>query len=367
MILNRALFCIAIAWLVLVGRAWAGEAPWIEVTGYASQNSKTDSDAARRHALADALFNAALAGGADVRGHTVVSKSVVTSDLTIVRAVGRVLEHKILSQSQVNGLWSVTIAARVGLGGDAFCQSPRRLLVSAYAPEITVSPHAPAWAEELAQQVAADLVDQLDRHPATDMVRITQRHLPVGKRNESLDYVALTQGTVRLQPGELGFVPVLHLEAASDGYGPGVALEAELQLHSTDGGVYRQSFRREVSERKPLLLGRLAELTRRDRQAMSKQLTAGLKDTFTNLLNVKSCEPLVAALGVQGGKLSVPVGRKNGLSRAALAFTIDRDNSTQLLEVVSLSSNSATLRPLDPGLSAKSLAGRQVRFVEAAW
>ena len=368
MVVTRALMALAFAWAVLLGRVEAAETQWIEVAGHAAISGQSDQDSARRRALADAIFNAALAGGVDVRGHTAVHNSVVTSDLAIVRVLGRVLDHQIIAQSQANGLWTVTIRARVGMGGDPYCQSPRRLMVSAYAPVIEVSPHAPAWAGELAQQVAADLILQLDRHPSTDIVRITDRTLPAASlRSEALDYTTITQGSVRLQPGEMGFVPVLRLGSTGNLAGPGVVLEAELQLHSPDGGVYRQVFSREASLGKPRLAGRLGELTRRDRQAMAKALTSGLKETFTRLLDTKACSPLTATLAANGKTLHVPIGRNHGLSRAALAFTSDRDHSTELLEVVDLGATSATLRPLDPGVPVSSLSGRPVRFVDAAW
>ena len=53
--------------------------------------------------------------------------------------------------------------------------------------------------------------------------------------------------------------------------------------------------------------------------------------------------------------------------RATIAFTADLDTTSTLLEIVELSANRAVLRPLDPGLSPTALAGRPVRFIEAAW
>lgn len=363
----RTFILLLLVALAYVEGANAAESRWIEVQGHAAISGEKDRDAARRRALADALFNAALAGGADVRGHTAISKSVITSDLTIVRAVGRVLEHDILAQRERQGIWEVTVRARVGVGGDPFCQSPHRLVVSAYAPIINVSPHAPAWTEELARQVTVDLIAQLDRHPATDIVRITDRTIPTRNGNESLDYTVLTKGSVRMQPGELGFVPVLTIRSDRTVAGDIVVLEAELQLHQSDGSVQRQVFRREVSQANSRLLGRMAELTRRDRQTMARALTAGLRTTFDALLDIRSCEPLVATLANSGGKLTVPIGRKHGLSRASLAFTAGKDRTTELLEVLDLGATRAVLRPLDPGVRAADLAGLPVRFVEAAW
>ena len=365
----RMIVLLAIIAAAYIEKADAAPTAWVEVTGHAAIAGQADRDSARRRALADALFNAALAGGADVRGHTAVSKAVVTSDLTIVRAMGRVIEHHIIGQKETGGLWSVSIRARVGLGTDPFCPSPRRLVVSAYAPQIDVSPQAPAWTASLAQSIATELTEQLDRHPATDIVRITNRPFPKGTaRSEAMDYTALTVGSVRLQPGELGFVAHLRLTPTQDRLGPGIALDAEVQLHGASGEVSRQTFHREASLAKPALLGRLGDLTQRDRQTMTRALTKGLKEDFNRLLDTKACDPIMATLSAADkGRLSVPIGRSHGLTRAAIAFTADRDNTTTLLEIVDLSGDRALLRPLDPGLSAADLAGRPVRFVEAAW
>jgi hypothetical protein len=141
-----------------------------------------------------------------------------------------------------------------------------------------------------------------------------------------------------------------------------------MQLHSANGEVSRQTFQREATLSKSAILGRLAELTQRDRITMTKALTKGLKDSFTRLLDAKACDPITARLAAaEKESLSVPIGRRHGLSRATIAFTADRDSTTTLLEIVELSADRAILRPLDPGLSTAALAGRPVRFVEAAW
>lgn len=365
----RLIVLLAIIAAAFIGKGNAATSAWVEVTGHAAIAGEADRDSARRRALADALFNAALAGGADVRGHTAISSAVVTSDLTIVRAMGRVLEHKIVAQTETGGLWAVSIRARVGLGGDPFCASPHRLVVSAYAPRIEVAPQAPAWTAALAQSIATELTEQLARHPATEIFRITDQQIPKGQLgSEAMDYSALTKGSIRLQPGELGFTVHLRLAPMRDARGPGVALDADMQLHSANGEVSRQTFQREATLSKPAILGRLAELTQRDRITMTKALTKGLKDSFTRLLDAKACDPITARLAAaEKGSLSVPIGRRHGLSRATIAFTADRDSTTTLLEIVELSADRAILRPLDPGLSTAALAGRPVRFVEAAW
>lgn len=364
---------LSLFWLILglclAGIAQAGdESRWVEVTGHAAISGPADRDSARRRALADALFQAALIGGAEVRGHTAVSQSVVTADLTIVRAIGRVLDHRLLAQSERQGLWQVTIAARVGLGGDPFCPAPRRLPITIYAPEIAVSPEAPAWAEQFARGLSADLIDQVDRHPATDLVRITDRSIPTSAQSEGFDYTILTQGSVRLHPGEIGFAPALRLSTARGALGEQLVLEAELRLYDADGRLLRQGFQNRALLALPRALGRLSDISRRDRQAVSQALTKGLDQLLRGALDLLACDPVTATLhATEGNRLIVPVGRRHGLSRAALAFTTDRDRSTTLLEIVALDGSRAELRPLDPNITPAMLHGRPVRFLEAAW
>lgn len=109
-----------------------------------------DRDAARRRAVSDALLAAALAAGADVSGHTAVNRGIVTSDVAIVRSVGRILRHRILSETLSGATWRVRIEALVGEGPGPLCPV-RTLIVTAYPATLAVDPHAPAWSGELAR------------------------------------------------------------------------------------------------------------------------------------------------------------------------------------------------------------------------
>lgn len=364
--ISRLLLALGILVAVIVGRADAAPSQWIEVTGYAAVSGKDDRDSARRRALADALFNAALAGGAEVRGHTAVSKSVVTSDLTIVRSVGRVYEHKIVGQNEANGLWTVIILARVGVGGDPFCQSPHKMLISIYSPKTQVSTNVPPWSLALVGTVLQDVIEQISSHPSVEVLRVTQRGMPPAGLNEAMDYEVLTRGSVRLHPGEIGLIPMVQALPLAGG-SQGVTLKLDLHLITADGAEDRIILQNSANLGTSKFLGRLSELTRRDRQKMAALLTDGLPEKLEIELRKRACEPMVANLAKSDGKLVVALGRRHGMTRGTIAFTADRDHSSELLEVVSVSDRSTVLRPLDPGLRLSDLVGRPVRFVEAAW
>lgn len=350
--------------VLLAAPLHAAESLWVEATGYGFL-AGGDSDAARRRAVADALLAAALAGGSEVRGHTAVDRSVVTSDLLIVRPVGRVLQHEVTAIRQTGDQVAATIRARVGIESGGQCDSRRRLAVTAYGPDIRVSPEAPAWAEPLATEVVAEMLDTLSRHPSISSLRITQRPLPgLTPSREAVDYVSLTQGSARLGAGEHAFVPSLRIGVEGTGQRSDLVLRLDLNFVGGQGEVMQRRVERRVTLPGVSPLGRLAIALQPDRAAMVAKLTAGLDDDFTAMLDSESCKPVVARLAVGGGRITAPFGTRQGLSRGSIAFTVDRDNTTELLEVVSLGSDRVELRPLDPHRPASAFDGRPVRFVE---
>lgn len=353
--------------LVLIGLAGPARAKdlWIEASGQAIQSGPADRDAARRRAVADALLAAALAGGAEVRGHSVLSQTRVTADLLIVRPVGRVLEHRITSEHQSGDLWLVTIRAKVGPRADGPCAQPRRLVVTAYAPQIDVAPDAPAWAVPLADAIAARLFDRLAQQPGVSLRRVTARSMPTTTaQRDSFDYTTLTQGSVRLAPGDHGFDSRIRLTTAPLGPDTALVLDLDMSLLSGQGGGLADRMQAQVRLPGASPLGRLAAVLQPDPDRLAAKLTADVEPTLERLLTRALCAPVAIRLDLRGGVISAPVGRDQGLTMGAIAFTADSDSSVQMLEIVSLGAANVTLRPLDPGVPAAAFAGRPVQFLE---
>lgn len=343
----------------------AAEGIVVQATGFAIQSGAEDAASAKRRAVADALLQAALSGGASVQGHTVVDRSVVTSDLLIVRPVGRVLRHRVLDLTQQGGTWTARIEAVVGLGVSGQCERRRNLQVTVYQPVIRVKPAAPAWTEPLAMEVAKALVRQLEAHPATRLVRVTDRPMPrISKAQEAFDYETLTRGSVRMGEGEHGFIPVVVMDVGGLGARPELFMDLEMVLIAGNGAESRQAIRRSVRLPGVSPLGRLAKAFEPDRRQLAAELTSGIEREMDMLLDIETCKPVMANLSVSGGRIQAAVGRNQGLTQGSIAFTADADHSTEMLEVVEIGASRVVLRPLDPGRPAKAFAGRPVRFVE---
>lgn len=335
----------------------------IDVTGQALQNSTDDQDSARRRALADALLQAAMAGGAKVTGHSVLDKARITSDLVIVRPVGRVLGHQVLAQSCAGGVCQVTIRATVGPEGAGGCQN-RKMQVIAYAPEIRVSSSAPAWAEPLAQRISRTILERLARTRDVTVKQITNR--PPPRQGQTSDYLTLTQGSVHLNPGDQGLVLRIDMNTEAAGLS-GKALTLDLDITFLGGQGESKTYRLHRAVKLPGVspLGRVAELAKPGRDRLAADLAGEAEPYFADLMQQKLCEPVSIVLSVSGGTISAPVGRAQGLTRGTIAFTADRNASTEMLEIVELGAERVVLRPLDPGQPASAFAGRPVQFLES--
>ena len=362
----RRWFLAVMLLVALPQGAQAADGLRVQASGFAIQSGAEDAASAKRRAVADALLQAALSGGAAVTGHSEMDKSVITADLLIVRPVGRVLQHSVLDLSKNGDTWTATVEALVGLGPVGICDSRRNLVVTVYAPVISVAPDAPAWTGPLAVEVTKALVRRLEAHPATELVRVTDRAMPrMSATREATDYVALTRGSVRMKEGGHAFVPVIQIDMGGRGARPELAMDLTMVLIGGNGEEVRQEVRRAVSLPGVSPLGRLAVAVEPDRRQLAARLTEGLEAEMDALLDIETCKPVLANLTTSGGTISAPVGRRQGLSRGSIAFTADRDNSTEMLEVVELGAERVVLKPLDPGRSARDFTGRPVRFLEA--
>lgn len=347
----------AALWLASAsGLAAKGRDGWVEVEGAAIRNGPADRDGARRRALADALLAAAFAGGAEVRGHSVLANTRLTSDLLIVRPVGQILGFEQMSSQCDGQICRIRIRARVGPPAASGCAG-RRLVLAAYAPAVHVTTTAPAWADALGQDLALRLVETAANAPAvTGLTRLRGGPATEGEKL----YHAATRGPVPFPAG--GHLLGLDLRIAPQGRD--LALTLAMRLDGPAGEALRQDHSARIRLPGPSLLGAASALVEADRHRMADRLARGAAPALEGFLAKAACRPITAGIRLQGGRLVVAAGRAHGLTPSSLAFTADDLGSTELLEVTGLETSRATLRPLDPSRPAKEFAGRIVRFID---
>ena len=73
-----------------------------------------DIQISRNRALEDALYLAALKGGADINGFSAITSNTVINDQSVVKATNRVIDFTIIKEEQDKEFLSIKISAVVG-------------------------------------------------------------------------------------------------------------------------------------------------------------------------------------------------------------------------------------------------------------
>jgi len=335
---------------------WGSDKPlWIEAEGLAFITSPQDSDAARRRALAEAMVSAAFAGGTSVQGRTAVKNARVTSDLAIVRPTGRVLTHQVVLAQVDAGHWRVRIRALVGEATVSVCASSRRLVLDATPPTVSASPQVSAWSLAVARTLARDVIETIRAHPSVTLESISSP--PTRRVSAALDYTTLTRGE-RVSPAGN---QRLETDVAVNTRGAQTELRLTLNIVEPTGRTFRRIIKRAARVEADGLTALLSQARRPKGETALVEAVLSDVDAFLQTL---ACQPPEARLTKKGEMLSVPIGRRQGLSRATIAFVDSPSDTFELLEVVSLTGRQATLRPLDPTRSAHAFAGARVYFLE---
>ena len=115
---------------------------FVDVTGRAALHHTADAainiDKARRLALEEALYLAALEGGADISGFQATISDLIVSDELVVRPAGSILNFSITDEAEKGDHYIVSIRAAVGRLPESSCQNRMFSKVTVFAPRIEI-------------------------------------------------------------------------------------------------------------------------------------------------------------------------------------------------------------------------------------
>lgn len=369
-------------WSFLVIAVWActlvlpahAELRRVQATGQAVE-SGLGADVTRRRALQEALIEAALSAGVDVNGFAASASSILTADQLVVRPSSRILGYSILSEGKSGDYYRVKIEAFVGEPEDIDpCQMRPPLTATAYRPNLSIDPMAPVWMEDFGSDVAEAVQDALVRSRNGKLTRskdVGPQSAPQTRVAQDMDYASLTQG--RTKP--VAVQPVTGRSIASDlsldlvgGDHAGRTVLMTLSIRLLDAkaqsDMSRMRIERKVHLGTGLPIRSLNQFLRKDRQKLTAGLMKGVAAEFDAFLGALRCEPLMATLAYAGGKLTVPLGSQDGLTRNMLAYTDRGDQPFLLFRISELAPNRAVLTTIDPMVDPKRLDGVPTRFMD---
>lgn len=361
--------------LLLILTCGPGFADMVRVTGRAAVTDN-DTDRAQRFALEDALYLAALEGGADVSGFSMADNGVLTGESILMRPNSRILDYTVVSQGPSGHHYEVVIDAYVGTVPALGCAVRPAINLISGNPQIHVGYTAPLWAQEALELAHDATVMGLG---ATPQIQISARDISLATVGQSgrkipagFDYDTLMGGQSRVEASRSNLIPDtargLHLSWHATA--PGlqattltVTLQAKVLDPAAPGRAQQMTTSHVVAVSANTPWRTVNVLARKDAHEVAKSVAANVSAELATWLGSYACAPLQGYLTAAGtGRFRIDLGSRDGLTHQSLAFAEGRGQPWTVFRIVELSPSQAVLSPMNARRAGAQLAGAKVRF-----
>ena len=333
-------------------------------------------ETSRKRALEDAIYIAALKGGADVNGFSAINSNTIINDQSIIKATNRVLDFKILSETQNKEYLTIKISAIVGGELSKKNCKIRPININLFKGSITVGTNVPS---ELARYTSSwynKTYEFISKLPKVDINNLQNRQINQiikSSQNPSFDYSAITRGIPTIQPGNYSLVPKIVLSKINKNSFANYLLTISFDLYKG------QKIELETSKSYNLLINYqleskfqfLKNISKLDIDKIDQNVNSHLLKAINSFFNDINCKPLEGKLTISEGKLQVDLGSKQGLKQRQIGMVNGikiqnsmLNNSILILHTDDVFDNHSTLLPLNDNIKLTNLNNKIVKFVE---
>jgi hypothetical protein len=345
----------------------------IKATGRVVFSEDEPIEDLRRRSLSEALYFAALQGGARVNGFSSVDQSTMLTEQILVRPSSNLLDYRILSEERRDLHYEVTIEAVIGDPDPSDCKQTARRTVTLFAPNLSIAPNVSAWAQRSVSELLNDILADLKSNPNIIFRNKMKQKFKIENRrlDDEMDYASIMNSS-RVFAGDFAIVPSIKIFKEEDrnlGLFETSYYRVIVQINIYEGQSYQllssKSVTRKVFAKVDTFLDPINVLVHPDRSVIIEQLASEFKG-FTEA-SVKSimCAPLKGELKAENGRYLVEMGSVHGLTKMNLAILSSDQQPWTVLRVSSLEGRRIFLTPLDPSRDLSAFAGQTVRFLEA--
>ena len=368
-----SVFIIAAIFSVVISKAFANDpVRFIETTGRAVIEDDEMIDISRRRALEDALYLAALHGGAKINGYSAVSTDTSIQENLVIQPASKILDYTIISEERTNMHFVVKIRSAVGQLRKKECDNKGLKSLSVYKPVINVDPSAPFWVNSLADELANEIMVSLKSAEdinLTDNSFVSLDRDQLITANDDYDYISLTSGREKTRYGDYAAVPAISIAEREKlvGFTTYNSLLITFDTNVYDGSTYTSSFSKSkslealFSSSGPWRTINLLLKTNRDNivEPISIAAKEHAKEVIDNLI----CKEINSIVTVNNGKIEVPLGKRHGIKISALAVTKGEQTPFNVLRVEQVSETKSVLVPLNTALELSKLNGKSIQFL----
>ncbi len=344
----------------------------ITATGRAVISHSDGLNEAKNAALEDALYLAALSGGAKIDGFSSIQADTALDDYFVVRPSSEILDYNIIDEMHDDQHYQVTVQAAVGTVEREGCQNRMVGHISMFAPSYILTRHVSAWLSTTPQLMVRSLFDQMAAQPELTLTNDAGTKLDIGAllKDARYDYQTLTSSRPKVADGDFAFATEISFVSArvDKGLHQQHFLDVTITSHLFSGSRYQNLG--DVTHSGRIKTGgtsinqTISTLAAPKRSDILEALLQ-LVDTHAKALSqTMLCLPLSATMKQRDDGLHVSVGARQGLGLNHLALVSGHKTPWTILRVTKSDANGAILMPLNRQRDLAKLNGQTVTFLE---
>ena len=344
----------------------------ITATGRAVIAHSDALNEAKNAALEDALYLAALSGGAKINGFSSVQADTSLDDHFVVRPSSNILDYNIIDEAHDDLHYQVTVQAAIGTVERNGCQNRTLGHVSMFAPTFQTTLQVPGWMSTTPQLMVLELYSRMAEKPEFTLTNHAGTKLDAAAAQGDMryNYAALTSSQPNVSDGDFAFNTTVNLSTSrvTRQTHQQQFLEVTLTSHIFTGSRYEMLDDVTHSVRIPIggtsISRTISALTTPKRSEIHAALFQLVGTHATALSEKMLCLPLSATMVARKNGLHVTIGARQGLGVNHLAVVSGNMTPWTILRVTEVNANGATLMPLNRQRKLAELDGQQVTFLE---
>ncbi len=367
------IFALAAIFSVVLSKAFAEDTiRFIETTGRAIIQNDENINSSRRRALEDALYLAALHGGAKINGFSAVNTDTSIQENLVVQPSSQILDYTIISEDKSDTHFVIKIRSAVGQLKNKGCDNKALKSLSIYQPKIEIDPSAPHWVHSLADELINGVLSSIKSAPdinLTDYSTILLDQDQLISTKDDYDYISLTSGRDRTRYGDYAAVSSISISERQKlvGFTYYNSLIIKFDTEIYEGSSYSLSFSKNKSIEALFKSGgpwrTINLLLKSSKSDIIEPLLVAAKEHAADITDNLVCRKINSMIAVKNGKIEVPLGKRHGIKLSALAVTKGEQTPFNILRVDQVLENKSILLPLNSSLELNKLNGKSIQFL----
>ena len=367
------IFILAAIFSVVISKAFAEDTlRFIETTGRAIIEDDDTISSSRRRALEDALYLAALHGGAKINGFSAVNTDTSIQENLVIQPASQILDYTIISEDRSETHFVIKIRSAVGQLKEKGCESKALKSLSVYKPTIEIDPSAPYWVHSLADELTNGVIASMKSASDINLTDHSNIQLDQNKliaTNDDYDYISLTSGRERTQYGDYAAVSSISITEREKlvGFTTYNSLIITFNTEVYEGSSYSFSFAKNKSMEALFSSSgpwrTINLLLKSDRNNIVQPLLVAAKEHAADITDNLVCKKINSVIAVKNGKIEVPLGKRHGIKLSALAVTKGEQTPFNILRVEKVLESKSILIPLNNTLESSKLNGKSIQFL----